>query len=335
MNGFSRMSVRALGSALVAGVMACMASQAALAQGGTNSRLPSMTKIKSLSVPYFALEFIAAERDLFKKYNLDVEFVTQVAQGSAGIPAIVAGHVQTGQGFGVPPILQARAGGARVTAVYAGITSTYGDFRFYTLADSGIKTAKGLAGKSFGINNFGTYADIALLAFLAKDKVDVSQVRRLTVPLPAMCQALLSKQVDAVAMYSLFYVPCEKENAGKVVVLAKDSDAIPAAAKLYSAYVFADDYIRENPGVVRAYIAGMRDAADYVNKNPDAARDIISKRTKIPADKIVVPTFAKNGCIDTQAAGDWVGVMVQHKAIAAGSASPTNWVNNSLNTACN
>ncbi len=315
-------------------LLALLASTAVFAQGKVDPKLPSMTKIKSLSVPYFALEFIAAERDMFKKYNLDVEFVTQVAQGAAGIPAIVAGHVQTGQGFGIPPILQARAGGARVTAVYAGITSTYGDFRFYTLADSGIKNAKGLAGKSFGINNFGTYADIALLAFLAKDKVDLTQVRRLTVPLPAMCQALLSKQVDAVAMYSLFYVPCEKDNAGKVVVLAKDSDAIPAAAKLYSAYVFADDYIRENPGVVRAYIAAMRDAADFVNKNPDASKQIITKRTGITADKMVVPTFAKDGCIDTTAAAAWVGVMVAHKAIPEGSASPTNWVNNSLNGAC-
>jgi ABC-type nitrate/sulfonate/bicarbonate transport system substrate-binding protein len=329
-----RDSARALGAALLAGALGCLAPSLAPAQGAADPKLPAMTKIKALSVPYFALEFIAADRDLYKKYNLDVEFVTQVAQGAAGIPAIVAGHVQTGQGFGVPPILQARAGGARVTAVYAGITSTYGDFRFYTLADSGIKTAKQLVGRSFGINNFGTYADIALLAFLAKDSVDVSQVRRLTVPLPTMCQALLSKQVDAVAMYSLFYVPCEKDNAGKVVVLAKDSDAIPAAAKLYSAYVFADDYIRENPGVVRAYIAAMRDAADYVNKNAEAAKQIITKRTGITADKMIVPTFAKDGCIDTQAAAQWVDVMVAHKAIAAGSASPTNWVNNSLNGAC-
>ena len=319
---------------LLAGAFTCLASAPVHAQGGPNPKLPSMTKIKALSVPYFALEFIAAERDFFKKYNLDVEFVTQVAQGSAGIPAIVAGHVQTGQGFGAPPILQARAGGARVTAVYAGITSTYGDFRFYTLADSGIKSAKGLVGRSFGINNFGTYADIALLAYLAKDAIDVTKVRRLTVPLPSMCQALLSKQVDAVAMYSLFYVPCEKDNAGKVVVLAKDSDAIPAAARLYSAYVFADDYIRDNPGVIRAYVAAMRDAADYVNKNAEASKQIIAKRTGISTDKMVVPTFAKDGCIDTTAAAEWVNVMVAHKAIQAGAIAPTIWVTNSFNGAC-
>ncbi|MBM3347868.1 MAG: hypothetical protein FJY55_15455, partial [Betaproteobacteria bacterium] len=120
---------------LACAMMLLLGSGVAQAQTVAN-RLPAMTKIKALSVPYFALEFIAADRDFFKKYNLDVEFVTQVAQGVAGIPALLAGHVQTGQGFGASTILQSRAGGANIVAVYAGITSTYGDFRFYTLADS-------------------------------------------------------------------------------------------------------------------------------------------------------------------------------------------------------
>ena len=42
-----------------------------------------------LKVPYFALEQIAADRGFFTKYNLNVDFVTQVVQGIAGIPAIV------------------------------------------------------------------------------------------------------------------------------------------------------------------------------------------------------------------------------------------------------
>ena len=319
--------------ALACAMMVLLGSSVAQAQTVAN-RLPAMTKIKALSVPYFALEFIAADRDFFKKYNLDVEFVTQVAQGTAGIPAILAGHVQTGQGSGASTILQARAGGANIVAVYAGITSTYGDFRFYTLADSGIKSAKGLIGKTFGINNLGTYADIALLAYLAKESIDVSQLKRLAVPLPSMCQALLAKQVDVVAMYSLFYIPCERENPGKVVMLAKDSDAIAPAARLYSAYVFTEEYIRDNPGVVRAYVAALRDAADYVNKNGEAAKQIIATRTKIPADRLFVPTFAKDGCIDVGAAAEWVKVMETHNAIKPGSVSPTGWVTNRYNDAC-
>ena len=326
-------------SRMLRGTLACMVLVLLLGSGvahaqGVANRLPAMTKIKALSVPYFALEFIAAEREFFKKYNLDVEFVTQVAQGTAGIPAILAGHVQTGQGYGASTILQSRAGGANIVAVYAGITSTYGDFRFYTLADSGIKSAKGLIGKTFGISNFGTYADIALLAYLAKESVDVSQLKRLSVPLPSMCQALLARQIDVVAMYSLFYIPCEKENPGKVVMLAKDSDAIAPAAKLYSSYVFTEDYMRDNPGVVRAYVAALREAADFVNKNGETAKQIIAKRTGLPADRLFVPTFAKDGCFDMGAAADWVKVMETHNAIKPGSVTPTGWVTNRFNDAC-
>ena len=304
---------------------------AAMAQ---DAKLPSLTKIKALTVPYFALEFIAQDENLYKKYNLEVEFVTQVAQGAAGIPAIISGQVQTGQGFGAGPIVQALAGGAKVTAVMAGITSTYGDFRLYAAADSGIKTAKDLVGKTFGINNIGSYADIALLSYLGNGGVDVNQVRRIAVPLPTMCQALLSKQVDAVAMYSLFYVPCEQDNPGKLTMLAKDSDAIPAAARLYSAYIFADDYIKQNPGVVRAWVAAMSEAIDFVEKDPAAAKKIVAARMKIDESKLLVPTFAKNGCLDLGAAGEWVDVMEKYKAVEAGKVQKTGWATNQYNARC-
>jgi ABC-type nitrate/sulfonate/bicarbonate transport system substrate-binding protein len=318
-------------AAAVIGLGIAFSAAGALAQ---DAKLPTMTKMKALSVPYFALEFIAQDEGLFKKYNLDVEFVTQVAQGAAGIPAIISNQVQTGQGYGAGPIIQALAGGAKVTAVMAGITSTYGDFRLYAAAESGIKSAKDLVGKSFGISNIGSYADIALLSYLGNANVDVGQVRRITVPLSTMCQALLSKQVDAVAMYSLFYVPCEQDNPGKLTMLAKDSDAIPAAAKLYSAYVFADDFIKANPGTVRAYVAAMTDAIDFVEKNPAAAKKIIATRMKIDESKLLVPTFAKGGCIDTAAAADWVGVMEKYKAVEAGKVSKTSWVSNQYNARC-
>jgi sulfonate transport system substrate-binding protein len=299
-----------------------------------DGKLPREAKIKALTVPYFALEFIAQDQGFFKKYNLDVEFVTQVAQGAAGIPAIVADQVQTGQGFGAGPILQARAGGAAVTAVYSGITSTYGDFRFYVKTDSGINSAQDLKGKTVGINNVGSYADIAVQSYMGNAGLSPQDVRRLPVPLPSMCQALMAGQVDAVAMYSLFYVPCEKQNGDKIKVLAKDSDAIPAAAKLYSAYVFADDYIKQNPQIVRAYVAAMRDATEFVAANPDKAKEIVAKRTGFSVDNLLVPSFSAKGCIDKAAAAEWVQVMEKYKAVQPGSVKGAEWVTNEFNPGC-
>ena len=299
-----------------------------------SAKLGSPTPIKMLSVPYFSPELIAQDRGFFKKYNLEVEFVKQVAQGTAGIPAIVANHVQTGQGFGAPPIIQALAGGPEVTAIFAGIVSTDGDFRLYALADSGIKTAQDVVGKTVGIHNFGSYADYALRGFVHKSGIGIDQVKRLTVPLPTMCQALLSKQVDIVAMYSLFYIPCVRQNPGKLHLLAKDNEGLPASAFLYSAYVFSNDYIKERPDVVRAFVAALNDATGFVQGNPDAAKEIISKNTGISADLLTVPTFAKGGCVSTKAASDWVKVLTEFDAIKAGSVDSTGWVSNSFNPNC-
>ena len=40
-------------------------------------------------------------------------------------------------------------------------------------------------------------------------------------------------------------------------------------------------------------------------------------------------------CIDSIAAAEWVQVMEAHKAITPGSISPTNWISNQFNPACN
>ena len=151
---------------------AMLAAAVPLSVSAQDAKLPQMTTIKALTVPYFAPEFIAKELDFYKKYNLDVEFVNQVAQGAAGIPAIVSNQVQTGQGFGGGPILQARAGGAKVTAVVSGITSTYGDFRLYVRSDSGISSAKDLKGKGVSVNVLlpGGAADTRLLPGSGSDR---------------------------------------------------------------------------------------------------------------------------------------------------------------------
>lgn len=302
------------------------------AQG--DAKLAELTPIKMLSVAYFAPELIAHEKGFFTKYNLDVELVKTVAQGTAGIPAIVAGHVQTGQGFGAPPIIQALSGGARITTVFAGIISTDGDFRLYSLADSGIKTAQDVMGKTAGIANPGSYADFALRGFIQGAGLEFSKVRRLTVPLPAMCQALLTKQVDLVAMYSLFYIPCVRQNPGKLHLLAKDNEGLPASSRLYSAYVFADKYLEARPDVVRAFIAAMNDATKFVQENPEAAKKIISARTGIAADLLQVPTFAKGGCVDAAAAAEWVETLSGFEAIKRGSVSPDGWFTNRYNPNC-
>jgi len=200
-------------------------------------------------------------------------------------------------------------------------------------ADSDIKTAKDLVGKTVGVVTLGAYPDIALQVWFYNNGVPLNQVRRTQVPLSAMCDALLRHQVDVVGMYSLFYNACEKTNPGKLRLLFKDSDILPSA-KLYSAYVFTDDYIKANRGVVRAYVAAIKDATAFVKANPNRAKDIISKATNISSDLIVVPNYPKGNCIDLQSAARWVKIMSDYDAIKQGSVKPLEWVTNEFNPGC-
>ncbi len=302
--------------------------------GAQDAKLKKLTPFKMLMVPYFSPEQIAKDQGFFKKYNLDVELVKQVGHGVRGMQAMIAGHVPTGQGWGAPPTIQALAGGAKITTVLAGIISTDGDFRLYSLAGSGVTSAKDLIGKTVGIHNAGSYADYILAGFVKGAGQDLSKVRRLTVPLPSMCEALLTKQVDAVALYSLFYIACTRKNPGKLHLLAKDNDALPPSARLYSAYTFTTEYTEKNPDIVRAFVAGMKDAMAFIDKNPEAAKKIIAKRTGLPENLLLIPKFAKGGCIDAGAAADWIRILTDLGAIKAGSVKPAGWFTNRFNPGC-
>jgi ABC-type nitrate/sulfonate/bicarbonate transport system substrate-binding protein len=308
----------------------------ALAQTASPSdpRLPAPTKIRFLStITYFALEFVAQDKGLFQKYNLEVEFVPTVAVGGAGAAAIVSGQVQAMYSPGIPAVLQTRAGGAEVIAVFGGETSAHGDYRILVKSDSGIKDGNDLIGKTVGINNPGTYADIALQSYLLDHNARLDQVRRITVPPATMCHALLSNQIDAVMALSLFYLPCQNNNPGKVKDIAKDVDGIPFAATLYTAYVFTRDYIEANPAVVRAFVAALNDAITSVKSDPVGAKQIIAKWVKVDPNNILVPGYPPGGCIDMAAAGQWVDLLKKMKVIPEG-ANLGDWATNKFNPNC-
>ena len=149
-----------------------------------------------------------------------------------------------------------------------------------------------------------------------------------------MCQALLTEQVDLVAMYSLFYIACDRQNPGKLFLLAKDNEGLPASSQLYSAYVFANDYIEERPDVIRAFIAAMSDATKFIEDNPEAAKIIIAEQTGISADLLLVPSFAMGGCVDADAAAEWVRTLTDFEAIRAGSVASEGWFTNRFNPNC-
>ena len=302
-------------------------------------RLKSRTRITSLLVPYFGLEHIAAARGFFDKYNLTVNFIPTV-QGAGALPAIVSGQAQTLQSSTALTYLLAINAGVPVVGVASGYVDTvprkYDVVRFIVRSDGNIHTAKDLVGKTVGMPATVSYYSMALDAWLMNNGVDPADVKRVAIPPLNQGTALLSGQVDAVGMGDVYYTALQAgKDAFKARTLFVDSDGIPAAKKMVTAYVFRADYAQKNPAVVRAYVAALKDAATFVKANPVQAKQVISTVTGVETKYIPIPTYPKNLCLDLKAATAYPPIMVKLGLIKDGLITSSNqWLTNKYNPGC-
>jgi ABC-type nitrate/sulfonate/bicarbonate transport system substrate-binding protein len=331
----------AVGALAIAGVTAAPtgAAPGAAPQStcAANPKLKQHTRITSLLVPYFGLEHIASARGFFQKYNLTVAFIPTV-QGAGALPAIVSGQAQTLQSSTALTYLLAINAGVPVVGVASGYVDQnhYDTVRFIVNKDSNISSPKDLVGKTVGMPATLSYYSLALDAWLMAGGVDPSQVKLIAVPPLNQAQALLSGQIDMAAMGDVYYTNLlTGSDAWKVKTVFTDGEAIPAARKMVTAYVFRQDYAQQHPDVVCAYVAALRDAAKFVAANKIQAKQVISTVTAVEPRYIPIPSYPKNLCLDLNAATAYPPLMVKLGLIKEGLiSSSSQWLSNKYNPMC-
>ena len=110
--------------------------------------------------------YIAQERQLYKKYGLDVELI-YIPSSTTTISAVVAGSVTVGNISG-GATASAAVGGASVVAVGCFINTLPYDL----VVHESIRSAQQLKGKSIGISRIGSSSDVAARVFLKELKLE-------------------------------------------------------------------------------------------------------------------------------------------------------------------
>jgi len=110
--------------------------------------------------------YIAKERQLYKKYGLDVELIF-IPSSTTTISAVVAGSVAVGNISG-GATANAAVGGAGVVAVGCCINTLPYDL----VVHESIRSAQQLKGKSIGISRVGSSSDVAARVFLKELKLE-------------------------------------------------------------------------------------------------------------------------------------------------------------------
>ncbi len=204
-------------------------------------------------------------------YGSDIHIEdSNVDVGAPGIAAISAGHIQAAH---VPylTLIRAVAAGSKVTAVVDahGANSTT-NWHIFTLDNSGITSAKDLKGKRIGGVIPGDTSYIAMEAYLKTAGLTINDVTLVSVPFGQEDVALKAHTVDVSGVWPDYEI-INMQDGGGVRLLYTMTDSLPPGLE-HCGIVFSNDYISQNPGIIKEFVAGVVKANEWAQQNPDKAK---------------------------------------------------------------
>jgi NitT/TauT family transport system substrate-binding protein len=259
-----------------------MKRRTALAMGSAMLAIPALARAQALTpisiggVPEESATpaLWARQSGIFRRAGLDVTIEPQNS-GSAISAAVVGGSYAIGKSSLVSLIIAHAKGVPFVLVAGGGLyDSKNPNFGLVVKADSPLKTAADLNGKSVAVSALNDLYAIGTKAWMDKNGGDSSTLKFLELPISAVADAIAAGRVDAGGL-----IDPELESAvdaGKVKWLARDFDAI-ALRFMYTGWFTTTDYLAKDQATVEKFVRAMRDASAFVNAHPGDTVDVLAK----------------------------------------------------------
>lgn len=223
------------------------------------------------------LTFIAKERGELEKTlakdNIKVEWVGPFPNHAPTLQAVTGGTADLSFGGSTTPAL---------AAIIAGSPLVFTQFLVYdprTTAiiakdGSGIDTVRDLIGKSVAVNRSGL-GEFLLVAALEQHGVDRSKVNFVYLNPPDAAPALAAGKVDAWSMWSPGVDIARLEyKAHNIFLEGRD---LPFQID-FTSYLTRRRFVDENPALIRAFNAAIRQEAEWASANSREAETIAQAR---------------------------------------------------------
>lgn len=266
--------------AVLLGLLLAAATPAGFAQtaGRPMTALTAVVPTTAETLPFY----YAQQQGLFEKAGLSIT-VTTANSGSAATAAVVGGSAQIGSSNvlseiqahakGIPIVLVAPAGQYNAAAPNAEV---------FVAANSPIRTAKDLEGKTMAIVSLHDLLSLSTDAWLDQQGVDRSKIRFVEMPPPEQVPALLAGRVDAIYVYEPFRGQAEKAGAR---FLAAPYNAI-GRDFLFSVWFANATWAAEHKDAALAFARVMHDATAYTNPHYDELLPLVSSYTKMSIEQL-------------------------------------------------
>lgn len=285
------------------------AEPAAAGSGGA-----TQLNVAAIAIVDVAPIYLGKAKGFFAEQNLELT-IQNVRGGAEAVPGVTSGQFQFAFA-NVISLMLASSKGLPLKVVAAGnfSTGTTEDFGGIVVPPgSAIKTMKDLEGKTMSVNQINNIGGITIRASMRKAGGDPDKIKFIEVPFPEMPAALGQARVDAAWIVEPFFTVAR--NQGATVL---NWNFVDTAPKLQiSAYFTTKDYAKNNPDVVKRFVAAINKSLSYTAEHPDEARAILLTYTKIEkaiADKLNLPLWSPQ--INKESIGVLADLMVQDKLVA-------------------
>jgi NitT/TauT family transport system substrate-binding protein len=257
----------------------------------------------------------AIQSGLFRRNGLDVT-LTANTSGSAISAAIAGGSIDIGKAsllgliaghvHGVPFTIIAPA------ALYNSDAPVSGTI---VRADSPIKTAKDLSGKTVSVQSVKGILQIVTMNWIDSHGGDSDSVKFLELPPSSVAAALAGGRVDAATFTNPLLAAALATKQTRVLAWPFDS---LGKRYLMAGYFCTTDYAAKNADAVARFARVIGEAATYTNAHPAETVDMVAKFTSVSADDVAHMTRVTCGVkLDPRDIQPVVDVAAKYKVIPA------------------
>lgn len=246
--------------------------------------------------------------------DLEVEPL-RLQAGPAIAQAIQSGSIPTGE-IACTVTLSLASRGIPIIALMSVnvITREHPYNRIMVLKDSPLHSVADLKGKTVGVLAIGTIDHLELLVALHAAKMNASDVKVVTIPVPNQPQVLASGQVDAMMM------PPAADSVAEIQYGARTlADATDSLPYIPLEYLVADaNWAARNPAIVHELLVGWIKACRWMEKNDQKARATVAQQLNLApeiAAKARLPYWQANGLPIMPGVWNLYLAMVENKLI--------------------
>ncbi|MDR9797118.1 ABC transporter substrate-binding protein [Aeribacillus pallidus] len=293
-----------------------------------SSKKDGVVEFKYPDNPTFDLVYLADELGYFEGTSARPKYVGKVAAPQI-IPLVGTGDLDFGSRM-VPLVISAIASGADIKVVAAGgeTLKEAPHMKYFVRADSGIRKPKDLEGKTIGFNSFGACAEFVTKKWLREQGVDVDKIKWIVVPDDKAEQTLLSGGTDLAIIHPPLSGSAEKND--KLVRLWSDYDLDRGLGGM-APYSVNGEFARKHPEAVKDVVTAITKAANWVNENPDKAREYIAKRIGIDVELVERFAYVKNQVVTEEPIQYYIDILEAEGKIKKGAVDVKDVYTNEFN----